>query len=502
MNAEQLRLSRLLAWRSVGYRPWRTLFLCVGFGVGVGVMITLLAVGEAMVSQASREQLVGGGEITVLPEGIDVEVLSTGGLGGLFFSVPNARFVYSQILAAPRLADAVAVASPQLESKLLYVTTADGLEHAIRASGELPSASRALGAVPPVLKGRWEDDEGDLRWSAPTLAELRHDIDHFHRPPSGMANPRSWGEWHYFNVLSRDGRQWAFISFIVAGDVDGNEWGGQLLVTLHERGKQPRRFTTTVPRERVRFSTRDADLTIGDGAVMVRSDGSYAVHGTARENRTGASVNVDLVVQPAPRAYFPGATLVSGDFASGYAVAGLRAAATGAVCVSNTCTRYENAQAYHDHNWGAWQGVTWEWGATRAGSLTLLYGRLNPPDGGSAPLFVYVTDSLGFVALFRPRNIEYQDARVVPTTAGAIRVPSSALLTDVRGTDTLQLRITIDDAVATDTRAAAAERGDGEVPRALARPWFVQMAGTVRLTGRIRGVPISGKGRGFFETYR
>jgi hypothetical protein len=81
VSAARLALSRLLAWRSVTYRPWRALFLCGGFGLGVGVMITLLAVGEAMVAQASQERLVGGGQVTVLPEGIDIEVLTTGGLG-------------------------------------------------------------------------------------------------------------------------------------------------------------------------------------------------------------------------------------------------------------------------------------------------------------------------------------------------------------------------------------------------------------------------------------
>jgi hypothetical protein len=502
MSGERIALSRLLAWRSVGYRPLRALFLCVGFGLGVGVMITLLAVGEAMVSQASREQLVGGGEITVLPEGIDIEVLTTGGLGGLFFSVPNARFVYGQILASPRMADAVAVASPQLEGKLLYLTKEKGEQHAVRASGELPSASKMLGATPSVLEGSWEDDEGDRRWSSPTLAELRHDIDHFHRPPNELANRASWGEWHYFNVLSSDAREWAFISFIVGGDVEDTQWGGQLLVTLHEQGRAPRRFSTSVPRERVRFSTSDADLAIGEGTVSVRSDGAYVIHSEAFEEGSGARVKVDLVVEPAPRAYFPGATMTSGDFASGYAVAGLRASGTGTICVEAMCTRYQNAQAYHDHNWGAWQGVTWEWGATRAGAYTLLYGRVNPPAGGDSPLFVYVTDSLGFVALFRPRRIEYEDARVVRTAQGSLRVPASAALLDVRGSDTLRLQLAIDDAVATDTRRAAAERGEGETPRALPRPWFVQMAGTARLSGRVRGAVIAGEGRGFFETYR
>ena len=34
----------------------------------------------------------GTSTVTVLPEGIDVEVMKTGGLGGLFFSIDHARF--------------------------------------------------------------------------------------------------------------------------------------------------------------------------------------------------------------------------------------------------------------------------------------------------------------------------------------------------------------------------------------------------------------------------
>jgi hypothetical protein len=201
---------------------------------------------------------------------------------------------------------------------------------------------------------------------------------------------------------------------------------------------------------------------------------------------------------------FPGATLVSGDFASGYAVPGLRATATGSICVAAQCDHYEEAQSYHDHNWGGWRGVTWEWGATRAGQYTLLYGRVTPDDslGTDAPLFVYVTDSSGFLALFRPKQIHYDDARVVTTAQGPLHVPARAELVDVRGSDTLRLSLRIDDAVASDTRGASAQRGEGTAPRALRRPWFIQMAGEATIGGRVRGTPLGGTGRGFFETYR
>jgi hypothetical protein len=244
---------------------------------------------------------------------------------------------------------------------------------------------------------------------------------------------------------------------------------------------------------------------VGPSSVRVLADGRYAVRARARaEDGRGDVVEVDLVVSPAERAYFPGATLASGDFASGYAVAGLRADATGSLCVAGRCERYDGAQSYHDHNWGTWQGVTWEWGATRAGAYTILYGRVQPPDslGTGAPLFVYVTDSLGFRALFRPRTIRYDDARTVVVDGRPVRVPARGVMEDVRGRDTLRLELFVEDATATDTRTALVERGEGGYARQLRRPYFVQMKGTARLSGRMGGAPVDGTGAGFFETYR
>jgi hypothetical protein len=208
-------------------------------------------------------------------------------------------------------------------------------------------------------------------------------------------------------------------------------------------------------------------------------------------------------VSPANGAYFPGANLTSG-LVSGYVVPGLRADATGSICVASACTRYEGAQAYHDHNWGVWRGVTWQWGASRAGPYTFLYGRVEPPDSVATapPLVVYLVDSTGFLALFRPREITYEDGRTTMVDGVAIRTPSRAEMVDVRGADTLRIAITIEDAAATDTRGSAAERGEGLVGRALDRPYFVQMKGTATIAGRIRGTPLAGTGAGFFETYR
>jgi hypothetical protein len=151
-----------------------------------------------------------------------------------------------------------------------------------------------------------------------------------------------------------------------------------------------------------------------------------------------------------------------------------------------------------------WRGVTWEWGAARAGGYTLLYGRIEPPDSVSSaqPLFVYLVDSAGFLAVFRPRTIRYADARVTLVNGTSIRTPAFAEMVDVRGDDTLRLNLRIEDANATDTRASLVERGDALAARRLVRPYFVQMKGTATIGGRIRGTPLAGTGAGFFETYR
>ena len=497
-----------LALRNITYRPWRSVLLFFGFGVGVAVMIVLLSIGEALLSQARNEKLVGGGSITVLPEGLDVEVMKTGGIGGLFFSIDHAFFLYHQVLASPRHRGSVAAVAPQIEGRLLYARTVDGREFPVHATGEVPSATRAVGAAAEVIAGSWQDDDGDRRWIDPTPLELRNAIDHFHIPGDSVANRDSWAEWHYFNVLMPDRREWAFISFIVGGDVTGSRWGGQLGITLREQGGSTRRFASTFDRSQVRFSTTDADLRFGDSRVRVLPDGDYEVKGTAREEAggEGGRISVALRVRPAPHAYFPGVAMTSGGFVSGYTVPGLRASASGTLCVDGECTSLSDAQSYHDHNWGVWQGVTWEWGASRAGSYTILYGRVYPADTTAPvpPLLVYLVDSLGFRAVFRPRAITYDDARITRIPSGQLRVPARARFEDARGADTLRIEIEIEDAIATDTRPkprADAERGD-PLGSEKKRPYFIQMKGTAWISGRLDGQPLAGTGTGFFETYR
>ena len=139
---------RLLAARNLTLKPWRSVFLLFGFSMGVAVMIVLLSIGEALLDQSRDERLVGGGDVTVLPEGVDVEVLKTGGLGGLFFSIDHARFIYRQLLAAPRL-------SKHVKAILTFGAAGAGA-HSAEAQKQIRQHCKAL-ATPMLLTSSEKD---------------------------------------------------------------------------------------------------------------------------------------------------------------------------------------------------------------------------------------------------------------------------------------------------------------------------------------------------------
>jgi hypothetical protein len=483
-----------LGLRNLTLRKWRTALMLGGYGLGVATMIVLLSIGEALVLQASDEKLVGGGDVTVLPQGIDVEVMKTGGLGGMFFSIDHSRFIMRQLLAAPRLSDRIETVAPQITDKLLYVSSSQR-RVPVRASGEIPSLSARVGAAPRIAAGEWRDDDGDRRWLSPTAFELRHEIDRFHLPPAQARGDSTWAEWHYFNVLWPGGRKWAFVSFVVGGQVPDGRWGGQVLVTVHEIGRPARRFIANSEPPAIEASITRADIRIGASAVSVQPNGDYRV--VVRASDGAGPLAMDLVVTPTPNAFFPGAAIGGTAVVSGYVVPGLRADVTGRVCISARCEELRGAQSYHDHNWGVWRDVAWEWGEARAGEFTLLYGRILTEGVAGQPLFLYLVDSLGFVGLFRPKEIAYTDGRTVVVDGRTIRVPSRAVMRDARGSDALTVELEIEDAAATDVRRSAGQKAGSVVGR-----YFIQLKGIARLSGRIGGRDVSGAGQGFFETYR
>jgi hypothetical protein len=473
-----------LAFRHLLVRKLRSLFLLVGFSLGVGVMIVLLSVGQAMLEQSRDASLVGGGEVTVLPQGIDVEAMRTGGLGGMYFGIDRARFLGRQILGGERQRRLVRVVSPGIEGKLLYLRHGDRTI-AVRAGGEIPSRARAVGSGLDVRSGRWEDTGVDSSYMAPTRQQLYDELDRFHLP----AKPdSSWGEWHYFNfVISPD--EWWYVTYLIGGQPPR----GQLLVTHRRTDGGYERFASQAPSDQVKFDTTRADLAIGSSFVRQRN-GSYRLKGLAR-GRTGR-VSLDVSVTPTPNRYFPPVEFRDEGFVSGYVVPGLVANGSGSICLGQRCSRFSDIPAYHDHNWGIWEDVTWEWGAARGSRLSLLYGGIYRPESTgnagtsntSSPFFMTLVDSLGVEQVLRFGRIRYQGLRPASGMLGATS-PERFSIVAGRESDSLRLDVRVVDALAT-------RMGTGGFRRV-----FLQMRGRFSLSGRALGKAVADSGSGFFETY-
>ena len=477
-----------LAFRHLVVRKVRSLFLLLGFSIGVGVMVVLLSIGEAMLDQSRDVALVGGGEVTVLPQGIDIEAMRTGGLGGMFFTMERARFLTRQALGGERHRDIVGTVAPAIEGKLLYLCPAQAecRPTAVRAGGEIPSRAAALGTGLDLLEGRWQDAPSDSAYVTPSPQQLYDEMDRFHLPRTADS---TWGEWHYFNLASGPD-EWWYLTFLVGGEVSlarrDDRWGGRVLVTHRRPDGRHDRYTAEVPAARVAFDTARADMAIGESFVRQR-DGEYRLHAVAR-GREG-SVRLDLLVRPDRNRYFPPVELSDDEFLSGYVVPALSASAAGRICVGGRCSEIEEVAAYHDHNWGVWRDVTWEWGSARGERLSLLYGGVyGPGQAGTSPFFLAVVDSLGVRRVLRFGEIDYQGKQPADGVEGA-SAPERFTLTGTWEADTVTLSVEVEHALATGMAAASFRR------------LFLQMRGRFELSGRIMGEPVSDRGRGFFETY-
>jgi len=490
-NDEVIRLPGVLttlAFRHLLVRRLRSLFLLLGFSLGVGVMIVLLSVGEAMLNQSRDVSLVGGGELTVLPQGIDIEAMRTGGMGGMFFGIDRARFLTRQVLGGPRHTGRIQVVSPVIEGKLLYLRQGKRTV-AVRAGGEIPSRALAVGAGLQLRSGQWADSKEDSAYVAPTAQQLYDEIDRFHLP---LRPDSTWGEWHYFNVtISSD--EWWYITFLIGGQVRTGEWGGQILVTQRRPNGRYERFAGRFPSSLVGFDTSSVDVTISKSSVRQRN-GTYRLHAVA-EGRAGEA-RIDLNLIPAPNRYFPPVELREDSFISGYVVPALSGVAAGKICVADKCRSFSGAHAYHDHNWGIWRDVTWEWGTGEGSRLNLLYGGVYNPEGDGdpgesslgSPFFLTLVDSLGVKQVLRFSQIHYAGSQPV-VGLDRTMAPTRFSLVGTRDSDSVEIAVEVGDALATEMRTTGFRRV------------FLQMRGNFRLTGRVAGEQVADSGTGFFETY-
>jgi hypothetical protein len=69
----------------------------------------------------------------------------------------------------------------------------------------------------------------------------------------------------------------------------------------------------------------------------------------------------------------------AGGWISGYTVPVMSGALEGSIRVGDEEVDLSAGTGYHDHNWGFWEGVRWQWGQVQNGDESFVYGRVYPP---------------------------------------------------------------------------------------------------------------------------
>jgi hypothetical protein len=524
----------LVARRALLDRPWRSTLLLLGYGTGVAIMIVLLSVGDALLEEARDRNLVAGGDVVVLPEGVDPAVIKVNGVTGLFLTISNARFIVKDVLTGPRFQSAVAAAAPQLSDRLVYARVR-GRTVAATGSAGIPSLDRAAHAARAVFGAT--DSAGDRAWLDPSVPGLADRVDHFHEPPAAAGPPPAdanakparaagssppdrtvWAEWDYFNVIDPGRRAYAYLT--VLGGAGGR---GAVIARVRRPGAAVEDVVVPARVGPHDISTTSAAQRVGPARVHVDA-GGYRI--TVDDPR----LRVDLRIRPDRGFMLPPVELRQDGAISGYVVPAVRGRADGTIRTPGGALVLSDAPAYHDHNWGTWRGVTWEWGEATSASGAYVYGNIHLPRGDAAEgsalgtLFVWGADSRaaatspatphaprvergGLVAVLPITRITYGGWHPGPTVgARRVRAPGEVVVRAANGDDTMLLTIRIWDALGSRPLGASAgtsvsERVSSAGPSPAATQTFLQLRGEAQLRGTIGGRPVNWQGPAASETF-
>ena len=197
----------------------------------------------------------------------------------------------------------------------------------------------------------------------------------------------------------------------------------------------------------------------------------------------------ELALDAAPGRSLPPATIRGArGWLSGYTAPVLSGTVRGTLTVGGDRIAFENAAGYHDHNWGFWKGVRWQWGQVAHGDLSIIYGRVFPPADVADPERIP-----GFLGVLGPQGpLGFSTAVSIEDESAADGRPGRVLV-HARGRS-LDVRLTF--AVDRSVRTAMSMTQPGAGP-ALD---FLQLAGEYTVTGKVGDRALNFTARGAAET--
>ncbi len=453
-----------LALRSLTAHPVRSAVLAAGFGFGVSVMAILLGVADIVLEQAQSPALVGGGDVRIR----------------LSPSVP-ARLVLSGTLQSEALRPRVRAAAGSHTDELYLLH--DGTVTPVRARGGIPSAERELGDPETATVDAWRDSRDDLAWTQASPDQLLRQIDRFHDVPDVPRWADSWAEWLYFNGRAGDTR--FYLTFMAGPKADSGNRGAGVQLQL-ERSGQMDTFGGSA-------DVTDADLAnapdVRIGSNSVRLEGmTYRIHLDLTDD-SGRRVVGDLAIEASPGRFVPPIEIAGvRGWRTGYVVPVMSGDLSGALSVDGNSVPLDGGTGYHDHNWGFWEDVSWQWGQVQGDGLSLIYGRVFPPPEAADP-----EQFPGFVGALGPDGLLGYSTDVRITETNDAQGRPRAIDLRARGTAlTLDLRFEV--ASIETTRMAQGPLGNGVN--------FLQMRGQYTVTGQVGTRDIQFAAPGSAETFR
>ena len=457
-----------LALRSLLARPIRSAVLAGGFGLGVAVMAALLGIGGVILDQARTPALVGGGDVIVGS--------ATGRIG-------SARFVLANVLGRGSLADRVKVASPSVRTTLYLV---DGRDiTAIVARGGIPSRERGL--ADPETSGikTWVDTAADRGWVSPSEEAILRGMDRFHPIPDVPARAGSWSEWLYFNGQSGSTR--FYLTFLAGPRLTSGKRTLSVRLQLDRAGRMTSYSHAVAITDDELASA--PDLSAGPNSVrLVGSE--YRIRIDLPAEAAGSRASGEIVVRAVSGHSLPPFTMRgAAGWMSGYVVPVMAGELGGYISVGRDTIDLGGGAGYHDHNWGFWEGVRWQWGQVKGNGLSFVYGRVDPPadaaDSARLPGFLVALGPEGPIGYATDVAIDEGDAAA---KGGPRRIVVSG------HSDSLALTFDIAVQHVETTRTDVGSFGGGMN--------FLQMRGEYRVSGSVGERAIAFTAPGSAETFR
>jgi hypothetical protein len=225
--------------------------------------------------------------------------------------------------------------------------------------------------------------------------------------------------------------------------------------------------------------------------------------GANRVRLNGMKYTIDLDVVDAKRRRVQGQLEIEGSagrlippleitgakgWRSGYVVPVMSGTLAGELRLDGQPIAFDGGAGYHDHNWGFWKGVSWQWGQVQQGDVSFLYGRVFPPPEAADPERIP-----GFVGALGPDGpIGYATNVVIREENDAKGQPRVITVTG-RGSEVdLRLRFDVGSMVVSPMNQGPLANGIN----------FLQMRGNYTVSGRAGARQFNLTAPGSAETFR